>query len=174
MAAFLTQDAYDQFTLSKEEYELAQELKEESEKEKSEDSNDSEPNSNITIDWENLDDRIVRLTKNSANSTRSCLLEDASKLFFLKRHADGSELWMRDFREDDTKLLKKLDRSASFDFTADEQTIFILSGGSLSHATVDAIADAKPVSFNAVMTLNPVAERAYMFEHGWRQITDKF
>ena len=174
MAAFLTQDAYDQFTLSKEEYELAQELKEESEKEKSEDSNDSEPNSNITIDWENLDDRIVRLTKNSANITQSYLLEDASKLFFLKRHADGSELWMRDFREDDTKLLKKLDRSASFDFTADEQTIFILSGGSLSHATVDAIADTKPVSFNAVMTLNPVAERAYMFEHGWRQIKDKF
>jgi len=174
MAAFLTQDAYDQFTLSKEEYELAQELKEESEKKKSEDSNDSETASEVVIEWENLDDRIVRLTKNSANITQSYLLQDASKLFFLKSHAEGSELWMRDFRNDDTKLLKKLDRSSSFHFTTDEKTIFILSGGSLSQAPVDAIGDAKPIPFNAVMNLQPVAERAYMFEHGWRQIKDKF
>ncbi|MFN3193276.1 MAG: S41 family peptidase [Aureliella sp.] len=176
MAAFLTQDAYDQFTLSKEEYELAQELKQENS-----DGDDSGNNSDkaskaksLEIEWDGLDDRTVRLTRNSSNITQSYLLKDASKLYFVKRHADGSELWMRDFREDDTELLKKFGGGVSFEFAADEKTIFMLSGGSLSQASVDAIGSAKPISFDAAMTLKPAQERAYMFEHGWRQIKDKF
>lgn len=175
MAAFLTQDAYDQFTLSKEEYELAQELKKENDKEEDKsDSKEDDPPRDVDIEWENLDDRTVRLTKNSANIRQFYLLKDASKLFFIKHHADGSELWMRDFREDDTKLVKKFGGNARFEFSADEKAIFMLSGGSLSQASVDSIGDAKPIGFHAVMALKPVAERAYMFEHGWRQIKDKF
>lgn len=170
MAAFLTQDAYDQFTLSKEEYELAQELKKENE-----DESDSEDKAKkVTIEWEDLDDRTIRLTKDSANITQSYLMADAGRLLFVKRHADGSELWMRDFREDDTKLVKKFGGGVSIELTADEKTIFMLSGGSLSQASVDSISDAKPISFSASMDLKPVDERAYMFEHGWRQIKDKF
>ena len=171
MAAFLTQDAYDQFTLTKEEYELAQELKKENE---NDEQDDEESPSDVVIEWENLDDRIIRLTKNSANITQAHLLKDASKLFFLKQHADGSELWMRDFREDDTKLVKKFGGSASFEFSADEKTIFLLSGGALSQASIESIGESKPISFSAVMELKPASERAYMFEHGWRQIKDKF
>ena len=62
MAAFLNQDAYDKFSMSKEEYELAQELKKENEKEKGDDkkdADDAEPES-IEIQWEGLDDRTVR------------------------------------------------------------------------------------------------------------------
>jgi len=179
MATFLTQDAYDQFTLSKEEYELAQELKKDNEKEDDKeadkaDSKEDEKPSDVVIEWENLDDRTIRLTKNSANIRQSYLLKDASKLFFLKRHAEGSEIWMRDFREDDTKLVKKFKENASFEFSADEKTIFMLSGGSLSQASIESIGEAKPISFSASMVLNPAAERAYMFEHSWRQIKDKF
>ncbi|MEM7475583.1 MAG: S41 family peptidase [Planctomycetota bacterium] len=177
MAAFLTQDAYDQFTLSKEEYELAQELKKENEKDddKAEDGDgEGEKLQAISIERDNLDDRTVRLTKDSANITQYFLLRDAAKLYYLKRHSNGSELWMRDFREDDTKLVKKFGGSASFEFSEDEKTIYMLSGGSLSQASVDSISDSKPISFGAMMELKPAAERAYMFEHGWRQIKDKF
>ena len=175
MAAFLNQDAYDQFTLSKEEYELAQELKEDNKKdEANKDKEDEGDVRKVQIEWEGLDDRTVRLTKNSAKIIQFYLLKDASRLFFLQSHAEGSELWMRDFREDDTKLLKKLADGASFQFSDDEKTIFMLSGSSLSHASVDSIDSAKPISTSAVMTLKPQAERAYMFEHSWRQIADKF
>lgn len=173
MAAFLNQDAYDQFTLSKEEYELAKELESEKEKEAS-DSKDSDEASAVDIEWEGLDDRTVRLTKDSANITQAFLLKDASKLYFIKRHAEGSELWMRDFREDDTKLVKKFGGGASFEISSDEETIFMLSGGTLSSASLSSIGDAKSISFAATMSLKADAERAYMFEHGWRQIKDKF
>ncbi|MEM7314740.1 MAG: S41 family peptidase, partial [Planctomycetota bacterium] len=175
MAAFLTQDAYDQFSLRKEEYELAQELKKENETKAGEgESKEDDTPKDVAIEWNDLDDRTVRLTRNSADLAQFYLLKDASKLFFLERHSDGSELWMRDFREDDTKLVKKLGREASFEFSTDEKTVFMLSGGSLSQAAVESVGDAKPVSFSANMTLKPVAERAYMFEHSWRQINDKF
>ena len=113
MAAFLTQDAYDAFTLSKEEYELAKELKDAEADVENEDTQDAP----LEVDWDGLDDRTVRLTKDSANITQSYLNKDASKLYFLKRHASGSELWVREFREDNTKLLRKLDRTATFEFT---------------------------------------------------------
>ena len=181
MAAFLTQDAYDKFTLSKEEYELAKELKEANKKEKekggkAEKENKPEDKSaaKLSIQWEELADRTVRLTKNSSDITQSHLLKDTSKLYYLKRDANGSELWERDFREDSTKLVKKFKGDASFEFSADEKTVFFLSGGSLSHAKVADLGTAKPVTMSIVMRLKPAEERAYMFEHGWRQIKDKF
>ena len=177
MAAFLNQDAYDKFSMSKEEYELAQELKKENEKEKGDDkkenADDVEPES-IEIQWEGLDDRTVRLTKNSADITQAYLLKDASKLYYLKADANGSELWERDFREDGTKMIKKFGPDTSFEFAADEKSVFFLSGGSLSHAKVDSLEKTESIAFNAVMELKADAERAYMFEHGWRQIKDKF
>ena len=59
MAAFLTQDAYDKFTLSKEEYELAKELKEANKKEKekggkAEKENKPEDKSAATVSYTHL------------------------------------------------------------------------------------------------------------------------
>ena len=177
MAAFLDQDAYDKFSMSKEEYELAQELKKENKKDDEEidEKDDSDESTKaIEIQWEGLDDRTIRLTRNSANITQMYLMKDASKLYYIKADANGSELWERDFREDGTKMVKKFSAESSFEFAADEKTVFFLSGGSLSQASIDSLDKAKPIAFNAVMNLKPKAERAYMFEHGWRQIKDKF
>ena len=173
MATFLDQDAYDKFTLSKEEYELAKELKEANSKDGDKEEKD-DASEKVTIDWENLDDRTVRLTNDSTDLQQSYLLKDASKLFYLRSDSNGTELWERDFREDSSKLVKKFGPGASFEFTADEESVYFLSGGSLSHAKVDSIASTKSVSFDAKMELKRTAERAYMFEHGWRQIKDKF
>ena len=178
MATFLTQDGFDAFSLSKEAYELAREVT--NDKDDEERNADAEmdqgrdPVPKVKVDWQGMDDRTVRLTKDSANIIQSYLNKDASKLYFLKQHSEGSELWLRNLREDSTELLQKLERSASFAFSRDEQTVFTLSGGSLSKASVDSIEDIKPIAFSAVMTVKPRDERAYMFEHGWRQIKDKF
>lgn len=178
MAAFLTQDAFDKFTLNKEEYELAKELKEENEKTKEKAGNSKtkdlavEP---IEIEWDDLDDRTVRLTKNSANIQSAILTKDSAKLFLLTSNADGSELWERNLREGRAKLLKKFGTGGvQFELSDDEKTIFMMAGSSLSFAEVGKMDSAKPIATNAVMELKPEAERAFMFEHAWRQIKDKF
>lgn len=177
MATFLNQDAFDKFTLSKEEYELAKELKEENKKGgKSDDADKQEKSvSPIKIDWEDLDDRTLRLTKNSSSLGDFVLTKDSSKLYFLTSNANGSELWVQDFVEGSTKSVKKFGNgSVKFELSDDDKSMFFLSGSSLSHAKTDALDKAKPISFDAVMELKPAAERAFMFEHAWRQVKDKF
>ena len=176
MATFLTQDAYDKFTLSKEEYELAKELREANEKKEGK-SGEKKENATkpLEIDWQGLDDRTVRLTRNSGDIGAAVLNKETSKLYYLASHAGGNELWERDLREGQDKLLKKLGGgSASFTLSKDGKTLFFLSGNSLSYADVSSPGSGKSISLEAVMELKPAAERAYMFEHSWRQINDKF
>ena len=176
VATFLTQDAFDKFTLSKEEYELAKELRQENQKSEAttKDSKDDSVDA-IKIDWENLDDRTVRLTRDSTNILGATLNEDSTKMYYLTSRPGANELWERDFVEDRTKLLKKLGPGpAEFVLSKDGKTIFMMSGNSLSWADVGKLDTAKPISFEAVMELKPDAERAYMFDHSWRQINDKF
>ncbi|MCH2183472.1 MAG: S41 family peptidase [Mariniblastus sp.] len=176
VATFLTQDAYDKFTLSKEEYELAKELRQANQKSdaKAEDTKEDAVDP-VEIDWDNLDDRTVRLTRNSTNILGATLNDDSTKMYYLTSHAGGTELWERNFVEDSTKLLKKLGGGpAEFVLSQDGKTIFLMSGSSLSWADVGKMDSAKPIAYEAVMELKPDAERAYMFDHSWRQINDKF
>ena len=64
--------------------------------------------------------------------------------------------------------------SASFTLSKDGKTLFFMSGNSLSYADVSSPGNGKSISLEAMMELKPDAERAYMFEHSWRQINDKF
>ena len=172
MATFLTQDAYDKFTLSKEEYELAKELKEENKK-SDEKKGDDDDESSIEIEWDNLDDRTVRLTGNSASIQQSYFTKDGSKLYYVAGSSTGTELLVRDFRDNSTKRVTKLS-GGGFEISADEKSIFVLSGGSLSHSPLGDSYSPKSISYNAIMELKPDAEREFMFEHAWRQIKDKF
>ena len=176
MATFLTQDAYDKFTLSKEENELAKELREANEKKDGESAEKkTDAVKTVEIDWQALDDRTVRLTRNSADITSAVLNGDNSKLYYMLRHAGGNELWERDLREGKEKMVKKMGGgNASFVLSKDGKTLFFQSGSSLSYADVSSPEKGKPISLEAVMELKPTAERDYMFEHSWRQINDKF
>lgn len=178
MATFLTQDAFDKFRLSKEEYELAKEIREANKKSsgKEDDSSDGESDEadNVSIDWEDLDDRTVRLTQNSLNIQSAAITKDNSKLYYVTSDASGSQLWEQNLREGGTKLVKKFGGGVAFEVSDDEKSIFMLSGSSLSYAPLGKPEGGKPISFDAVMELKPAAERAFMFEHAWRQIKDKF
>ncbi|WP_417450687.1 S41 family peptidase [Kordiimonas sp.] len=193
MAAFLNQDALDRFSMSKEEYELMKELEEDKKKEekkakkdaadetdkaadsagKKETDEEVEP---IKIDWDGMQDRTVRLTAHSSDISDMVLTKEADKLYYLSRFEGGYDLWVQDFREDSTKLLLKLDaRSASLDLAEDEKSAFVLADGRISKLSLNGdSASQKPVSLNASMELDATQERAYFFEHIWRQVKEKF
>lgn len=201
MAVFLNQDSWDKFRLSKEEYELQKELdekKKEDEEEADEDSEDGddadapedaegedsddgddgeeeedtvEP---IDVDLEGLDDRKTRLTMHSSDLGGYALSPEGDKLYYLARFEKGYDLWVRDFREESTKILAKLGAgSASMELSDDGETIFLLSGGSLSKIDT-ASGEKKGISYAATMNIEGDAERAHLFEHVWRQTLKKF
>jgi len=196
IASFLTQKAYDQFTMSKEDFQLMEELekdrkeKEEKAKKEAEESSTkkkkkkkSDDKSNedekaeptpLKIEWENLDDRTVRLTNHSSDLGGAILDKETSKLFYLARFEKGYDLWVKDFKEGTTQLAQKLGaRRAQIVLSEDGKTLFILADGKISHSPTDNVAP-KPIATQAFMELKPAEERAHMFEHAWRKIADKF
>jgi C-terminal processing protease CtpA/Prc len=95
-------------------------------------------------------------------------------LYYLAQTDEGFSLWQTKLKEKETKVITKLGNSGSaLYFDKEEKHLFAANEGNLTKITV---ADGKqePVAFNAEMNLNTDAERAYMFEHVWRQFKKKF
>ncbi|MEM7016969.1 MAG: S41 family peptidase, partial [Pseudomonadota bacterium] len=181
MASFLTQDAYDKFTLTKEEYELLKELAEENKKAKDSDKKKKRekaeiPVPELKIEWEDLDDRMLRLTIHSSDLADAAITKDSGKLYYLAKFEHGYDLWEEDFREETTILVAKLEaEEASMHLSADDKKIYILADGKLQHGELGkATIKLEPVEATPSMMLKPAQERAHIFEHAWRQVKDKF
>lgn len=185
MAAFLTQDSYDKFRYSKEEYALYKELEEKQDKEKpkkegdSKEGEDAKSNESkvepLEIEWDNLDQRTARLTLHASNLGDAILTKDTKDLYYLARFEKGYDLWRHNIRERKTQLVAKLNaRSASMNISQDGKNIYILADGQIKKGKVGKSISLKPVRVSPVMELQQVKEREFMFDHSWRVIKDKF
>lgn len=190
--AFLTQDAYDRFRLSAEDYALLKELegknakKEEGNEEKKDakakkkgnkktddkESEKQEPKAAIEIDFDGIADRIVRLTPNSSDLGDAILSKDGENLYYFAAFEGKMDLWKMDLRKRETKLISKMNTGyLHFEMDTDGN-IFALGGEGMKK--IDGKSDAiKPIAFNARMRLDLAAEREYMFNHVARQIEKK-
>jgi len=180
-AMFFTQEAFDKFNMSKEEAELQEALdKEKNEADKKDDKKDKKKKKDekklkdIEIDLNNYEDRVTRLTINSSNLSDAVMTPKGDKLYYLSKFEDGYDLWMHDFKEDETKKVLKLSGSSSdMSITKDGKYIFLRSGSRLMRIAT-AGNKRKNISYQAEMNLNEDAEREYLFEHAWRQTKEKF
>ncbi|RXQ89895.1 peptidase S41 [Ancylomarina salipaludis] len=182
-AMFFTQEAFDKFNMSKEEAELQEALdkeKEEAKADKKDNKKDKKKNTDekklkdIEIDLNNYEDRIARLTINSSNLSEAVMTPKGDKLYYLSKFEDGYDLWVHDFKEDETKKVLKLSGSSSdMSITKDGKYIFLRSGSRLMRIET-AGNKRKNINYQAEMNLNEDAERDYLFEHAWRQTKEKF
>jgi Tol biopolymer transport system component/C-terminal processing protease CtpA/Prc len=176
-AMFFDQELYDRFKLSKDDYALLKE-KEENEKKDKKDSALQATIAKKEKDWkpllENLDNRKVRLTISSGNISDYHLSKEGDKLYYLARGEKGYDLWVTDTRTRDTRVLSKLDGGpGGMDMSKDGKNLFVVSNGRIMKVEV-ASGKVSPVRVDGEMTLNEAGERAYIFDHAWRQVTKKF
>ena len=187
--AFLNQDAYDRFRLSKEEYALLKEQekgkkddkkdepkKEEKDgkgKDKKDEKKDEKPAETkaIEVDLEHLQDRVIRLTPMSSNLSGMALSKDGEKLYFMTSFEKGYDLWELDVREKSMKILKKMGQGGAH-LAVNGDNIFLLSGNNLQK--VDKGGKSTPIKFDATMELDLAAEREYMFNHVFLQTEKRF
>ncbi len=175
-AMFFDQDAYDRFKLTKDEFSL---LKEKEDKDKEAAKKDSSlkiasPTKSWEPYFEGLDNRKLRLTINSGNISSYQLSPDGEKLFFTARMEKGYDLWQTNPRTKETKLLAKLDGGpAGLDISKDGKSLFVVSDGRIMKVDADN-GKVSPVVVNGEMVLKANDERAYIFDHAWRQVTKKF
>ena len=188
---FFTREAYDRFRLSKEDFALLKEQeektkeeKEKAEKEKADKAKgkdkekdavkkDEKPK-DIPIELEGIEDRKVRLTIASADIADAALTKTGDKLFYLAGFEKGYDLWVTETRTKDTKLFAKLGaRFAAMELSADGKALFVLAEGRVMKIDPES-GKTEPVAIAGEMALDQAAEKAYMFDHMWRQEKQKF
>ena len=195
--AFLNQDAYDKFRLSKEEYALLKETekgkkddkKDDSKKEeksdkkknkkadkkddKKDEKKDEKPKEakKIEVDLEHLQDRVMRLTPMSSNLSGIALTNDGEKFYFMTSFEKGYDLWEMDVREKSMKITKKLGQGGA-QLRMQGDNLFVLSGNNLQK--FDKSGKSSSIKYDATMELNLADEREYMFNHVFLQIEKRF
>jgi len=186
-AAFLTKKAWDRYRLDEAAFDQLKAKEKEKEKENEKDKDKGKEKEKgaeeakapklpepVAIDFTGLDDRIVRLSLHSADLGGAALSPDGETLYYLAKFEKGFDLWKNVPRKKEVKLLAKLDaKEATFQLGRDGKKAFVLADNRLM--TVDTESGkSSAVKVSATMDLNAAAERAYMFEHAWRQTQKKF
>ena len=173
MLVFLNQDAYDKFRLSKEDYELLKEEKGENSKDSKAEKKEKEAE-DIVVEWKGMEDRIVRLTPNSAEIGGAVIDKKGEKLYYLASFEGGYDLWQTDLRNSTTSLVHKLNSNwASLEFNPQKNELFVIGRSNILKIGLDNKKQT-PVTYKAEMMLDKAAERAYMFDHVYRQELKRF
>ena len=119
------------------------------------------------------DDRIRRLTRFSNMLGDHFLTPDGSKLYFTQRLEKGFDLCCIDIAKGDLTVVKK-DVAGHFVPTVDGKNLFVLSRNSIVKVDIAGGNKITPVPFSGDFEFKPARERAYIFEHCWKQVKEKF
>ena len=171
--AFLDQTAYDEFKLSKDDYSLLKDKLGAEKKDSIVKKDSALMSTKWSPDFTGIDNRKVRLTINSSSISDYAVTPDGSKIYYLAAFEKGYDLWVTEPRTHDTKILAKLGGSPSgIEMSKDGKSVFVTNNGSL--VKIDDAGKSTPISISAEMVLDAAKERAYIFEHCWRQVKEKF
>lgn len=183
---FFDSEAYHKFQMSKEELALLDEqekeekaakekLKKTTKGKKDEDDKESKKKEvkHLRFDLENRRDRIIRLTPNSSSVADAMLNEDGDKLYYLTQFEKEYDLWVYDLKEKSSKILSKATGAGTLHTDSVGKNILLLAGGQLKKIDMEKGA-VTPIKMEAQFEYQPEEERAYIFNHAWKQVKDKF
>jgi len=184
--AFFTRDAWDRYRMSEAEFEQQKARDEKAEKKESDKDDEAEDEDAekdeeiklpdpVDIDLDGIDDRKERLSRHSADLGGVAMTPDGEKLLYLASFEEGYDLWVYEHRKKEVKLLAKLKADSTGGLIIDKEgkKAFVLADNQLKAVEIDG-GKVKPVALSARMELDAGAERAYFFEHAWRQTKEKF
>jgi len=179
-AMFFTQDAWDRFRLSKEDYTL---LKEEEEANKPDDDEDEDEDDEeededavetVDLELDGAELRTRRLTTHSSRMGGALLSKDGETLYYLARFERGYNLWSTTLRTRETKIVATLNAGrASITWDKEQENIILLSNGSLSKVNPSS-GKRDNISISGEMVVDLAAQREYMLDHVWNQTNETF
>ena len=180
---FFDLEAYERYRMNKEERALAKENMTEKEKKKEEKKEEKEkkemekPEAKemepLKFDLGNCRDRIVRLTVTPSFLGDILLDKDGENIYYNVAFEKGMDLWHRDLMTGNTELLIKNVGNGEMMFDKSYKEIYLAADGGIKKVTPQSKA-VKNIEFEAQFNYQPYKERAYMFDHVWRQVKDKF
>lgn len=194
-AMYFTKEGWDEAQMSKEELEVYKEMKEkEKEKEKDDEGEDKkkkkgkkekddedEDNEDgeekvepLTFDWDGLSNRKKRLTGTASRINDWLISKDGEKLFYLTRFEGQNDMWVTELRTKETKKLCALGkRRVGMELSDDGETILVIGDGKI-YTVKASDGSKKSVNTQGEMIIKHDEERAYIFDHCWRLLKNKF
>lgn len=175
LGVFLNQKSFNEFTKTKDELvEIDLDKTDDKAEVKKKKKKSDENNNTIEIELDGLEDRKVRLSLHSANLADAIIDSKGENLYYLANFEKGFDLWVYNLKDKNAKMLCKLNGGGgSMQLNKDESKIYLLEGGKIAEINVKD-GKKKSIAFKAETYLNVDEERAYIFEHVWRQMLKKF
>lgn len=177
---FFTQEAWDRFNLSKDDFALLKEIEEKDKKDKKEDDSkdkkktEVKKDSTVKINFEGLQDRKTRLTIHSSSLGDAVLSEDGEKLLYLASFEKGYNLWSTDLRTQETKMEMSLGtRGGKLEWDKEMKNLFLLADGKMYKIDPKSF-KKESISVSSELNLDVNAERQHMFDHVWSRTKAMF
>jgi len=191
---YLTRSAWEWINLTEEELERRkkeddedrakkgdEDNKKDGEDDNGEDEDEEDPEDEtppVEIDLKGIDGRTKRLTLMSAPISSYAVSPDGETAVYFAEVENKWDLWVSKVRTKSTYKLAALgaDEGGKIRFAKDGKSVFVLNGGKLSKVAVpeSGPGEVESIGFSAEMDVHRPRERAYMFEHVWRQAKRKF
>ncbi len=125
----------------------------------------------LKFDLANCRDRVIRLTVNSSHMADAILSPGGDTLYYQASFEGGYDLWKHDLVENKTEIVMK---SVGYGLEADKgfKHLYVYNNGIKQ---IDIAKNSqKNIDFEANFNYRPYEERAYIFNHVWQQVKDKF
>lgn len=181
---FFDLDAYERFRMGKEERALYDEAHKKEKADttkkkkpliklgkKAKDDKKKDEAKTLKFDLANCRDRVVRLTVNSSHMADAILSPGGDTLYYQAKFEGGYDLWKHDLVENKTEIVMK---NVGYGLEADKgfKHLYVYNNGIKQ---IDLAKNSqKGIDFEANFNYRPYEERAYIFNHVWQQVKDKF
>ncbi|CAN5158985.1 S41 family peptidase [soil metagenome] len=180
-AMFFTQESWDRFNLSEEDFKLKKDVEETTKKEdsiKSLEKKGSKKNEDIKkpleFDWDNIRDRKARLTIHSSSLSDAVLSKDGEKLYYLSAFEDKMNLWETNLRTRETKMTINLKTTGgSLEWDKKMENLYLLTDGKISKLDLSA-GSSKDIKIAGEMKYNEDVERRHMLDHVYIRTKNTF
>ena len=171
---FFDGKAYADFLKDKEDREIYKMMSDEKKpkKEKKDSAKVEKKEEKLVLDLDDRKDRIVKLTRFSGRLGDHYLTQDGKKLYYSVRLERSSDLCVLDLEDNSVKVLIK-GLTGSFYPSSDDKYIFLHTGSGVSRIST-ASGKRESIAFSGEFEYKPAKEREYIFNHIWKQVSEKF
>ena len=171
---FFDGKAYAEFLKDKEDRELDRMMEgdKKGKKEKKDSAKVEKKEEKLVLDLDDRKDRIVKLTRFSGRLGDHYLTQDGKKLYYSVRLERSTDLCVLDLEDNSVKVLLK-GLTGSFYPSSDDKYLFLHTGSGVSRINT-ASGKRESITFSGEFEYKPAKEREYIFNHIWKQVSEKF
>jgi tricorn protease len=136
---------------------------------------EAEPKLAVRIDFEDIHKRLHRLTTFPGSETSVLISKDASELVFVSNTDGKTDLWKIKWDGSEPKRLTDGGQEPYFVQwdKKSERLFYLKKGGQIASVSLKG-GDAKSYPFKSEVKVERRAQRAFVFDEGWRALRDRY